>query len=404
MKVLEINATYGYGSTGLIVKDIGELLKAGGDEVRFAYQKGDCNENEGYQIGSPINWKFNALHARLFGMQAYSGKCATKKLLRYIDSEEPDIVHLHNLHANYINLPLLLNYLAQKDIATVVTLHDCWFFTGKCCHFTSVGCEGWKKNCGNCPKLREKPSSLIFDRTSKALRDKQKLFEKIKNLTVVGCSKWIAELAKESAVFGKSRITHIYNGVDTEVFTPKDITECKKKLGISAEHVILGMANKWLDNRNEQVLKTVISNLDENEVLLLIGCTEPQQELWSNNSKVMAVGFIRDRKLLADYYNAADVFVNLTFEDTLPTVNMESVCCGTPVITYDSCGSPELTLSGRTGYVIPQRDSKALSFAIDRVKRGDISREKCRGLGVLMFDKIKRYQDYVTLFHEIITN
>lgn len=398
MKVIEINATYGYGSTGLIARDIGELLKKNGDEVRYAYQMGDCAPSEGHQIGSPADWKLHALYTRLLGKQGWLSIGATRKLLKYMDQEKPDLVHLHNLHANYINLPMLLKYLAKKNIATVVTLHDCWFLTGKCCHFVSAGCTRWKTGCGHCPKQKESPGSLFFDRSAEVAKVKRELFQNIKNLTVVGCSEWIADIAKESYVFQDCRVEQIYNGVDTDVFAPMNRQECKQKLGISAEYVMLGMANKWLDPKNRKVFETVAANLQGNESLVLVGCTDEQKKIMESYSRVTAVGFIKERKVLAEYYNAADAFVNLTFEDTLPTVNMEAASCGTPVITYDSCGSPELVKEGETGYIIPQLDSKALLNSWYKVREGEIKRSVCRQFGFEMFSKKERYKDYTALF------
>lgn len=334
MKVIEINATYGYGSTGLIAFDIGNMLMAQGDEVRYMYQMGDCSSTMGYQVGTAIDWKFHALYSRLFGKQGWASRSATRSLFRYLDTEKPDVVHLHNLHANYINLPLLLQYLAEKDIPTVVTLHDCWFFTGKCCHFASVGCERWKTGCGHCLKQKEEPRSLFFDRSSQIAMEKARLFSEIPNLTVVGCSKWIASLAKESFVFKNCHVEQIYNGVDTDIFVPMPRDKCKKALRISAKYIMLGMANKWLDQKNKAVFDSVVSEFSENEVLVLVGCSEIQKTELKNMPNVVPIGFIKDRKLLAEYYNIADAFVNLTFEDTLPTVNMEALACGTPVITY----------------------------------------------------------------------
>lgn len=402
MKVLEINATYGYGSTGLIVRDIGELLKKNGDEVRFAYQTGQCDKTVGYHIGNPLDWKGHALFTRIFGKQGWGSKLATSKLLSYIDAEKPDVVHLHNLHANYINLPMLLKYLAKLNIPTVVSLHDCWYFTGKCCHFVLSKCQRWQTGCGHCPKIKEAPSSVFFDRSAEVAKEKRKLFQSIKNLTVVGCSKWISDMAKESFVFKDCNIEQIYNGVDTDIFNIKNRSECREKYRIHADYVMLGMANKWLDERNSDVFKSIVSKLSKNEVLILVGCTEVQKKAVEMYSNVIAIGFVSKREEMADYYNLSNVFVNLTFEDTLPTVNMESIACGTPVITYNSCGSPELVQEGKTGYIIEQLDDSALLKTWDRIKQGAIQRSDCREIGSRMFNKNDRYEDYISLFKRLL--
>ena len=100
MKVLQINAVYGFKSTGVIVKDIGDMLSNNGEEAYFAYQVANWPPENGYQIGGKLGWKLHALHARLFGKQAYASKRATKKLCEWMDKIRPDIVHFHNLHSN----------------------------------------------------------------------------------------------------------------------------------------------------------------------------------------------------------------------------------------------------------------------------------------------------------------
>ena len=297
---------------------------------------------------------------------------------------------------------MLLLYLAKKNISTVLTLHDCWFFTGKCFHFVGCGCEKWKTGCGDCPQNKEDVKSLFFDCTKSVFRDKEIAFQAIPNLTVVGCSDWIKGLAKQSSMFAGKKITRIYNGVDTSVFYQRDSDKLKKKNMLENKFVILGMANKWLKKENTEIVKKLIKNLSDDDRVVIVGCTDQQKKELKKYSQVLAFGFITDRNTLADIYSSADVFVNMTFEDTLPTVNMEAICCGTPVITYNSCGSPELVRTGVTGYVISQKSECELFNALYKVKNGLIDRDKCAAEGVKRFDKTSQYQKYIRLYQNIV--
>ena len=138
MKILQINATYGYGSTGLIIKDIGDAVTTSGNEALFAYQSGCAPKDISYVVGNLFDWKLHALFCRLFGKQGYYSSFATKRFIKHLDKTRPDILHLHNLHSNFINLNMLLDYLGKKDIPTVITMHDCWYFTGKCFHYGRI--------------------------------------------------------------------------------------------------------------------------------------------------------------------------------------------------------------------------------------------------------------------------
>jgi len=151
VKVLQVNAVYGEGSTGRLVQELDAELNRSGVDCVVAYSGSE--RTVGYQIGNPLDRKIHALGSRVTGKQAYFSAASTRRLLDFMRSESPDVVHLHNLHSNYINLPVLLRYLGECDIATVVTLHDCWFYTGKCCHYTLSDCSRWQSGCGSCPRL-----------------------------------------------------------------------------------------------------------------------------------------------------------------------------------------------------------------------------------------------------------
>lgn len=398
MKVLQINATYGYSSTGLIVKDIGDMLEYNNDTAYFAYQSANHNPKNGYVVGNKIDWKLHAVLCRIFGKQTYYSKIPTKQLIGFIEKIKPDIVHLHNLHSNFVHVNRLLRYLGQRDIATVITMHDCWYFTGKCFHYVDVGCNRFITGCGNCPKKKAPPSSLIFDASKKVLKDKARLLSSIKRLKIVGCSKWVCDEAKKSLINGLD-IEHVYNGVDTEVFKPKDCTSLVEKYNLQDCYVIMGMANKWLLNSNKQALIETIKVLNNKCKLVIVGCESEQIErLKQLSPNIIAVGFIKDRQELAKYYNLANVFVNVTHADTLPTVNMESICCGTPVITYDCCGSPELIIDG-CGKVVKENDIKQLISSIisnmKKIEEGALNNAR------RVFDKNTCYKKYLEIYKNL---
>ena len=220
MKVLQINAVYGFGSTGRIVLEISECLNTEGIDNKVIA----CNNLQGcLKICNSVENKIHALFARVFGLDSHYSYFSTRKILKVIRKYNPDIIHLHNLHSNYINLPKLLKHLAKNDIATVVTLHDCWFYTGKCTHYITVGCDKWQKECGNCPQLKNDIPSWFFDRTTKQLKEKREGFNSIPRLAVVGVSDWITNEAKKSLLKNAKIIKRIYNWIDTETFYPRNV-------------------------------------------------------------------------------------------------------------------------------------------------------------------------------------
>ena len=394
MKVLQINAVYGFKSTGIIVKDIENLLNDNGHTAFVAYQTAVNPSENSYKIGNKLDWKLHAVLARVFGKQAYFSKIATKRLLKYIDKIRPDAVHLHNLHSNYINLNMLCDYLAEKNIKTVYTLHDCWCFTGKCSHYVAVGCDKWRSSCGSCPQNKCEQPSLFFDATSKVLKDKTGHLNKIKDLTLVACSEWIKGEAEKSLLKPKN-ITVIYNGVDTEIFKPHE-SSFREQNGLDDKFVIMGMADKWCSEANRTAVQKIIENNQDSKIVI-VGCREFQKSVFDGYDNVLTLGYIKDRNELADIYASSDVFVNLTHADTLPTVNMESIASGTPVITYNCCGSPELVDEG-SGFVVKENDVDDLLAKLNKLKEQplaiDISSAHKK------FDKNSCYNKYLKVYND----
>lgn len=396
MRVLQINAVYGHLSTGIIMKDIGRTIVEHGHEAFFAYQSTNEDVENGYCIGNKFDWKMHAVLSRLSGKQSYHSKVATYKFLKYIDEIKPDVVHLHNLHSNYTHLNILLDYLAKKDIATVITMHDCWYFTGKCFHYIDYKCDGFKSGCGNCPKKKISPPSWFFDFSKSIFKDRKKYLLAIPRLKIVGCSEWICNEARKGFLRDADLVA-IWNGVDTSVFKPHNKNELKKKYQCEDKYVVLGMANKWLLPQNKELLEKTIEQSGENELLVLVGCDKTQlRNLERFGNKVKTVGFIADREELAEYYSMADVFVNPTHADTLPTVNMESICCGTPVVTYDVCGSTELVLEG-CGTIVPENDVEGMINAFKNITSTD-----CALIGSKAFDRQISYNKYVDVYEELL--
>lgn len=400
MKILQINAVYGYLSTGIIVENIEDLLHENGWETGVVYQKASKPPRNGYRMGNWLDWKIHALWTRLSGKQAYASQFSTKKMIRWLQQQKPDVVHLHNLHSNYICLNMLLKYLAENDIPTVITLHDCWYFTGKCFHYMESKCEKWKVRCQNCPRKKQDVKSFFFDQSRAVFRDKEKYLNAIPRLTIVGCSDWICDQASMSILKDRP-IQRVYNGIDTAVFTPDD-RAYRKKLGLEDKFVILGAANKWLNPMNQGAMQAVLDKLEENDRVVLFACTPEQVEQLREQKNVVALGYIHDQNQMASLFDSADVFVNMTLADTLPTVNMEALSCGTPVITFDSCGSPELIDDGVTGYVVPACAQEPLVRAIKRVKNGEISLEACRKAALQKFNRKNNYCDYLKIYENVI--
>lgn len=402
MRVLQINAVYGRGSTGNIVRDIEHLCFDSDIECYVASPDPKVREaKHGYVIGNALDHKLHALLSRIHGKQAYFSHIPTRNLIRWMERIKPDIVHLHNLHSNYIHLNMLLDYLAKQDIKTIVTLHDCWFYTGGCFHYSADGCKGWLANCGVCPKGKGDPIGGFGKYTSQILADRKKYLIAIPRLIVTGVSDWISNEARRT-FFSKRDIVTVHNGVDMQIFKPTK-SDFRKRLGLEGYFIILGPASKWLLPVNKGVLMDFIKLMQADEILLLFGVWSEAQKKYISSlglgDKIVSFGFTHDRKELAQLYTMADVFANTTREDSLSLVNVEAQACGTPVVTFDQTG-PKETVDCVYSLHVPTGDAAAMYDAICNVRANTIkdTSDACRKFIEDVFEVKDNYNKFITLY------
>lgn len=227
--VLLIDVNCKGSSTGKIVYDLYNSIRADGRKAAVCYGRGvNIKEEYIYKFGLDWETRMHAGLARVTGYNGYFSALSTKRLINYIEQFKPDIIHIHELHAYFVNFKPLLTYIKQKKIPLIWTFHCEYMYTGKCGH--AYECTNYQRECGNCPAVREYPKSLCFDRTKQMLRMKKKLLEDLE-FSIVTPSKWLADRVKTSFLNGKS-INVIHNGIDTEIFHPIEASNMREKLKI----------------------------------------------------------------------------------------------------------------------------------------------------------------------------
>lgn len=338
MRVLQIDVNCKSGSTGKIAYDLHTQLVKDGHISAVCYGRGEkINEPNIFKFGYDWETKIHAGLTRLTGLTGYYSYFSTKRLLKYIKKFKPDVVHIHELHAYFVNLKPVINYLKENNIKTVWTFHCEFMYTGKCGH--AYECEKWKAECGRCPHLRDYPKSLFFDFTKKMFRDKKKLLSDFENLTIITPSQWLADRVKESFLDDKE-IHVIHNGVDTEnVFYPRNFEHLKKRHHLTDEKIILAVAPDLMSDRKggKYVVELAKMMKDENVKFILIGVEDLSKKFPDN---VIALGRINDQIELAEYYSMANVFVICSEKETFSLTCAEAWSCGTPIVGFKS-GAPE---------------------------------------------------------------
>ena len=389
LKLLQINVVSNILSTGKIAEDIAKVAIATGWESYIAYGRGGKKGvNTEIRIGAQFDVYKHYIYHRFLDMEGLGSAEATRELIGKIKILNPDIIQLHNIHDHYLNYPILFRYLAECDIPVVWVQHDCWAFTGGCMYFDRTGCEKWKTICLQCPEKR----AFFADKSKKHFLLKQHLLNEIKSLTYVPVSFWLEELIKESHQ-GHRYIKTIHNGVDLDLYRPIG------KIRNDRTFRILGVAAVWSTRKGLDDFIRLRGVLPKEYEITLVGLS--QQQIDRLPSGINGIARTANIQELVQLYSDSDVFVNPTYSDNFPTTNIESLACGTPVITYNTGGSPE-AIDEKTGVIIPQGDVNALAEAIVQMKKHPLSSVDCRSRAEQCFDKEKCFRQYITLYEELL--
>lgn len=389
--LLQINVTANWGSTGKIAEQIGLCAMAHGWDSYIAYGR-CCNPSRSHliRIGNKFDTYLHYAEQRIFDNEGLCSRRATSRLICQIKTIKPDVVHLHNIHDHYLNYQLLFEYLNNTDINVVWTFHDCWAFTGHCFHFVTKKCKRWKTQCYGCPLQHEYPKTLL-DHSDENFSLKKNLFTKNKNLNIVACSEWMAQFVRESFLQDKLLYV-IHNGVDLDIFKAKPNEKIQKIFKV------LAVSNVWNKDKGIDDILTLRNLLPEDYTMTIVGLNEKQ--LKKLHLGIKGIQRTQNVQELVKLYSEADVLINPTYADTFPTVNLEALACGTPVITYRTGGSPE-AIDEKTGVVVEQGDLEGLVEAIRLMKENPLSSSDCRKRAEESFDKDKCFERYIELYESL---
>lgn len=396
MKIALINTVAHTGSTGKITQALYQEIQKSGNEAILVYGRGECPaEIQSYKVGTIYDFFCHVLCHFFTGMGGFFSTGRTGRLIRYLEDEKPDLIHLHNIHGFYLNVELLFRYIKERQIPVVWTLHDCWSFTGHCAYFDYVECEKWQKGCHDCPQYRNAyPYSLFRDNTANAYERKKKAFQGVASLVTVTPCEWLREKVEHSFL-KEYQAEVIYNGINTDVFYKEKDTKRQDK------HVILGVANIWEKRKGLVYFEQALELLGEQYVGVLVGVSDNQcrrlRKKFSKD-KLRLIQHTKDVNELRKLYNEASVFVNPTLEDNFPTTNLEAMACGLPVVTFNTGGCAE-AVKGTRSAVVSKKDVEALVRAIRSICEEDQMQDDSGYTKV--FDNRTMLQEYMDLYRKM---
>ena len=341
MKVFMINSVCGIKSTGRIATDLADMLTEEGHTVKIGYGRDivpDRYSKYAVRIGSDWDVRLHGAMTRVFDNAGFGSREATIKFIDFIKEFAPDIIHLHNLHGYYINVEILFEYLKEYNKPVVWTLHDCWAFTGH-------------------------------------------------KLVVVTPSQWLANLVKESFLQNyETRV--INNGIDLTLFKPTN-GDFRARYNLENKIIVLGVASAWGVRKGLLDFIELRKLLDRRYEIVLVGVSEEDKNILTEG--MLGITRTDSAKELAEIYTASDIFVNLTYEDNYPTVNLEAQACGTPVLTYRTGGSVE---SVPEEQIAEQGNLQDIAELIEKYEGKRASVQS-------FYDKNIAFEKYIELYEEI---
>lgn len=389
------------GSIGRIAEGIGIEAINNGWTSYIAYSRfRRPSKSNIIHIGTKLDIIYHGIITRLFDKQGYGSVRATKKLIKRIKGIKPEVIQLHHLHGYFINIELLFNYLSQANIPVVWTFHDCWSLTGHCAHFDFIRCEKWKTQCYNCPQKKEYPRSVLIDRSRKNYLMKKTLFNSVGNITIVNVSAWLNSVVESSFMSLIDR-TVIFNGIDFNKFSPQSSTDSiRSKYFLEGKFIILGVAGVWTERKGFRDFIELSNILHEEDSMVLVGLT--QRQIRSLPRNIIGVRKTENYQDLAEWYSAANVYLNLSFEETFGLTTAEALSCGTPAVVYNSTACPEI-VDKETGFVVNQSDFEGIISAIETVKNNgkQYYSTACRARAIKYFNKEDSLKEYVNLYQKL---
>lgn len=384
MKIIQVNSVYGYGSTGGIVKNIHEHLLAEGNSsyVLYGRKKNVRSKNTTY-ISCRFSFFFHLLWTRLFSLHGYGSIIPTLKMIKRIKIINPDIIHFHNIHGYYLNIPLLTRFLKKTNYKLLITVHDDWLISEK---IESISTSILKFHKKEYPKSFFYLPYLIY-------RMKQR-FIYLEHLNFIFPSLYMKnEFVKNDVKISRSEVIH--NGIDIDLFN--DANNIRKSMNLENYSVYLSVSSHWNQSKGIEILIGLSRLLSNTERLIIIGQTK--RKLPEN---IIHINHVNDKKQLANLYKSADVFINPTLKDNFPTVNIEALASGLPIIAFDTGGNSEIISSYNIGKIVYEKNLTSLYQAIKEVTKfkdnRDIDKEK-----MVEFNRKSMTKRYVQLYEKTIS-
>lgn len=405
MKILIANWVYDWGSTGYITRDLFHELTENGHQVIVATAQNKGEDDPRVRLfSSPPEWRWHWRLHRL-GTPKFSGsRKASKRLLRIVEGENPDVVNLHLLHCNCLNLYYLLRWLGEHNIKTVITNHAELYYTGNCGH--AYDCMKWVDNhCKGCSDAKMVTGSYIFANPQRNWEMMKQAFSYFKpeNLLFTAVSPWVKERFYQSPIVKGFDCEVVLNGLDTAQFYPRaESGEIAKRIGTTdfLLHVTASFNPMQKDDVKGAYYLVKLAEAMPEQTFVVVATSISNADNLPKNMVVWEK--VKDRDELAELYSAARLTVLVSRRETFSMVVAESLCCGTPVAGFKA-GGPETIALPEVSLFVEQRDVAGLADAIRIMKERGIDRKSVSKEARERYSPENMAKNYLKVYQKVLT-
>lgn len=404
MKIVHINGVFKSGSTGAIISSINDVLKKNNIECVVCYGIGP-KRNGAFKFCYRYEQALYRRVSKLIGLRYGFAPFSTLRLINFLKKSEADIVHLHSINGNCVNIHKLLKWLKKNNIPTIITNHAEFFYTGNCT--STYGCKQYKSECYMCQNKVWATDNALIKNTHRAWKKMRDAFCGFKELTIVSVSPYGKQQSRNSPILKSYVHEVILNGVNTSIFYPSFDINIRDKLGIRSKKIYLFVTSEFSEKKEHlkggyYLLKLAENMLQEDCMFIVIG--SGNTALSSNYSNIIFIDHIEDKKLLACYYSQADILLSLSKSETFGMTCAEALCCGTPVVGFRS-GGPESIVLPEYSYFTRYGDindlEKHMHIISDKCK---FQKNKISVDARQTYDSNRMATEYLKLYRKIYKN